>query len=276
MGRPLRWRSTRAPQDPVSGDSADREWERVTPPACCARKARSRRLTPTDSSAGRSGRPPGAQEIDIDHFYERLDEEGYGYGPNSRACAGCSRPASSCSPKWRLPESQIGQAQDFASTSPCGRGPTPGAARDRQRLSGGVPFAFSGVRLLARGASSLLLRAESSDRGTLSLAAIDERGEPALVIESVTPRVVDKSELKAAQEAGREAMYEPDWVELAPAAVDEDRSRVAVSRTRGRDPSARRRAFEPSRPGVAGARARTGRAGTQRRARHRAGARRGR
>jgi acyl transferase domain-containing protein/acyl carrier protein len=187
----------------AGGDGAARSAERDAP-------------ADGDSRAFASGAwpPQGAQELDVEFLYDRLAEVGYSYGPTFQGLRAA----------WRVGEELYAEvAVDSEQVDVTGFGVHPAlldamlhtaflGALDDGRSEIEVPFAFSGVRLLGRGASRLRVRlGGGGDAKALSLLALDEGGAPALSVQAVRTRAIDRSQLQAARPSN-DALYELGWV----------------------------------------------------------------
>jgi malonyl CoA-acyl carrier protein transacylase len=174
----------------------------------------------SEGLVGEQWPPAGAQELDIEFFYDRLEDIGFGYGP---AFQGLRR-------AWMVGEEVFGEVsvklEDESEVQRFGMHPALSDAAlhaafgtldgDREGEVG-VPFSFTGVRLFAHGAGSLRVRIARIDEG-LRLFAADAQGEPVLSIEGLKVRAIDQSQLKtAAGAAEHNALYTLDWVEQTPA-----------------------------------------------------------
>jgi polyene macrolide polyketide synthase len=162
--------------------------------------------------------PAGAEQLDTEFLYDRLAEAGYNYGPAFQGLRSA----------WRVGDDELyaevalepAQASEAA-----GFGIHPalldsmlhvgflGALDDGRASEVQVPFAFSGVRLLAQGASVLRVRL-GRDGQASSLLALDGSGDPALSIQTLEMRTIDQSQMQAAAPAGRDALYELRWAPL--------------------------------------------------------------
>jgi acyl transferase domain-containing protein/acyl carrier protein len=181
--------------------------------------------------AERSWPPSGAEEVDVNGFYERLADAGYGYGP---AFQGVKR-------AWSVGGElfvDVSLEEEHASTA--GGFQIHPALADAALHSGflrmldqltaapAVPFSFVGVRLYARGASALRVRVGVVDAEQgVTLTAWDDQGAPVFSIERVRLRAIDQEALRAARR-GRDDLYELCWRELPVPACDGMRSAVAL------------------------------------------------
>jgi NAD(P)-dependent dehydrogenase (short-subunit alcohol dehydrogenase family)/acyl carrier protein len=87
-----------------------------------------------------------------------------------------------------------------------------GTDLDRVRL----PFAWSGISLHSRGASSLRVRLTPAGEDTVAVHATDESGRPVITIDSLTLREMPDGLLKA----GRGTLLRQEWVAAKADAVD--------------------------------------------------------
>jgi len=132
--------------------------------------------------------PPGAQALDTEHFYERLAEVGFDYGPAFRCLGRAWSLGGEVYAEVRLPADQHEHAVR------CGLHPalldaalhagtlgTLFADADQIRL----PFLWSGMSLSGTGATALRIRVSSVDSDELALSSADERGAPVLSVASL-------------------------------------------------------------------------------------------
>jgi acyl transferase domain-containing protein/acyl carrier protein len=183
--------------------------------------------------AGGSWPPEGAQELDTELLYDRLADVGYRYGPAFQGLRSA----------WRVGEELYGEiALEFEqATDAAGFGVHPalldstlhtvflGALDGEQAGQLEVPFSFVGVRLLGRGANMLRVRlARDGEASTLSLLALDEAGAPALSVQALETRAIDRSQLKDGGRASRGGLYELRWQELRGAFVNGSTLRGAL------------------------------------------------
>ncbi len=196
-------------------------------------------LCAADDASGGHGRalegqwpPAGAQELDSELFYEDLAEAGYGYGPAFR---GMSRAFSLNEELF----AEVALDQERAEEAPgfCVHPALSDAALHVALLSAdrgtevSVPFAFSGVRLHARGAGALRVRLgrHAEDANTLTLSAVDQRGDRVFSIEALHTRAIDQSQFTPIADASRDWLYASEWADLPlPSGDDGVRPRLAT------------------------------------------------
>jgi acyl transferase domain-containing protein/thioesterase domain-containing protein/acyl carrier protein len=181
----------------------------------------------------------GAEPLDVEIVYDRLAESGFEYGPAFQRLRAAWR-----SGEEVLIEVAIGDEQGLDAS---GFGIHPAlleaAARAAIELLPGeeaegsrLPALWRGVRLSGRDSSSLRVRV-SATAGEIQMTALDEGGEPVLSIESVRPRPLERSQLKAARH--RRSLHRLGWSALeresgsaGPVAIlgDEDRGGIEADR----------------------------------------------
>ncbi|AZM94025.1 type I polyketide synthase [Streptomyces sp. W1SF4] len=179
--------------------------------------------------------PVDAEPVDLDGFYEGLAAAGYGYG---QAFQGLAR-------AWRrsdgdvvfaevgLPDAQQDEAGWFALHPALLDAALHGLAVAGPATDAGqvrLPFAWSGVRLHAVGASRLRVRLTPAGPDSLSLDIADPAGHPVVSVASLATRTVAAEQLTAAVAgAGHsDALYRLDWTAAPPAAATPGAPRVTV------------------------------------------------
>ncbi|MEX5707244.1 type I polyketide synthase [Parafrankia sp. FMc6] len=194
--------------------------------------------------------PRDARPVDVTDLYDRLAESGLEYGPvfaGLRAAwrRGPDGLGGELFAEIALPEGDHGEAAAFGAHpalldaalhgSALLTGPDP--QPDRGDRGAALPFAWTGVRLHASGASSLRVRLVATGRDAISVRALDGSGAPVASIDSVVARRISADQLRAV-EAGvgsagtsgtpRDALFGVDWIEL-PAAASHDEARATVA-----------------------------------------------
>ncbi|GAB3971824.1 hypothetical protein GCM10029978_047720 [Actinoallomurus acanthiterrae] len=152
--------------------------------------------------------PPGAEPVALDGFYGRLADDGYGYGPAFQGLRRAWRDGDDLYAEVALdPESEATASAyglhpallDAALHTLGVAGPGDGTVR--------LPFAWSGVRLHAAGATSLRVRVRLGD--TFTIEATDPAGHPVVTIDGLAVR--------PATGVGRSgSLYAIEWERLAP------------------------------------------------------------
>ncbi|MDY0815666.1 type I polyketide synthase [Kitasatospora purpeofusca] len=163
--------------------------------------------------------PTGAQALDIEHLYEELAAGGLAYGPAFRGLRAAWRDGDTFYAEVALPEGTAGEAAKFGLhpalldaavhitvhqrlvDSP------PGVSR--------LPFAYSGVRLHAAGASALRVRLRYTEPEVLAVDVADATGAPVASVEALRARLVSAEQLAPAGGVDRDTLFGLDWPEVA-------------------------------------------------------------
>ncbi|MEU1665166.1 SDR family NAD(P)-dependent oxidoreductase [Streptomyces sparsogenes] len=171
--------------------------------------------------------PPGARPVATEGFYERAAAAGYGYGPAFRGLRNVWQEGEDTLAEVVLPEEAAQRADGFgihpalldAAMQPVlAAGGLAGAPGDPAHGSVLLPFAWSGVRLWAGGATRLRVRL-SPRPGGLRVLLADAAGAPVLTAEAVALRETDGRQLRASSRArGSHGLFAVEWTPLpAPA-----------------------------------------------------------
>ena len=166
--------------------------------------------------------PEGAEELDAAGLYETLAHAGFDYGPAFQNLRRAWRHEQGVFAEVELVEEQRAQAAHFglhpalldAAFHPMLGLLDDGADEERAPR---LPFAWSGVRLHAAGASTLrvgLRLIGESEAVAAELA--DEHGAPIATVEAVSGREVSGAQLAAAG-AHRDSLFAVEWVPVEPA-----------------------------------------------------------
>ncbi|MDF5759425.1 polyketide synthase dehydratase domain-containing protein, partial [Spongiactinospora sp. TRM90649] len=158
--------------------------------------------------------PAGAVPVDVSGLYEGLASAGLAYGPVFRGVRSV----------WRgepgvvfaevvLPDSVAGEAGVFglhpalldAALQVVGVG---GVLEDSGAR---LPFVWSGVSLLASGASVLRVRVAASGGDGVSVSVADASGVSVAVVESLVLRPVSERQVRAAGSGSEDSLFEIDW-----------------------------------------------------------------
>jgi polyene macrolide polyketide synthase len=152
--------------------------------------------------------PPGAMEIDLDGFYEGLAESGTVYGPTFRGLSRAWRREEEFFAEVALPQQERGHAAAYeihpalldAAVQAC-------AFIDTEPGRRMLPFAWSGVRLNAKGASVLRVW-WTTDSDVVTLTAADATGATVLSVDALELR--SSSSLRPAGGAA-DTLFQVDW-----------------------------------------------------------------
>ncbi|MFB7085171.1 SDR family NAD(P)-dependent oxidoreductase [Streptomyces sp. NPDC056296] len=154
--------------------------------------------------------PQGAEPIALDGLYEELGGLGLDYGPSFQGLRAA----------WRAED---GVYAEVATPAPVDGFDLHPALSDAALHTVGLadptadqallPFAWSGVRLHATGATALRVRIRTTGQGTVSLTLADPTGAPVATVDSLTLRPLRTDVLDAAaRPAGAGALHRIDWV----------------------------------------------------------------
>ncbi|MFF9179341.1 type I polyketide synthase, partial [Streptomyces sp. NPDC014793] len=160
--------------------------------------------------------PAGAEAVDVETAYERLAEQGYGYGPVFRGVRAA----------WRRGGELFAEVSLSSTTDVSGFGVHPAlldavvhAPRLAARDAGSdvevvqVPFLFEDVSLRAVGASSVRVRFAPAGSDAVSVHVADESGALVLEIGSLATRPVSPEALTsaAAVSTAPDGLFEVVW-----------------------------------------------------------------
>ncbi|WSL13640.1 type I polyketide synthase [Streptomyces sp. NBC_01288] len=155
---------------------------------------------------------PDGDPADLSGLYERLESDGYGYGPAFRNLRGLRRAGDALRAEVRLD----------ATTPVDGHGLHPAlldAALHALAVDGlgeqgtGLPFSWRGVRLHATGADTLQVTLTPLRPDAVALHATDPAGRPVLTVEELVVRPLT-GDLTAAAPAksGVPGLFHPVWI----------------------------------------------------------------
>ncbi|MFI6134191.1 SDR family NAD(P)-dependent oxidoreductase, partial [Micromonospora sp. NPDC051141] len=157
--------------------------------------------------------PAGAQPVAVDGLYERLADGGYVYGPVFQGLRAVWRSDRDVYAEVTLPENA---AADGFGLHPA----VLDAALHAIGVTGLVnneavlPFAWSGVRLHATGATTLRVRLTPADDGAIAVAVFDTAGQPVLTADSLVLRSVTTDQLAAGAPDAAQSLFAVEWVPL--------------------------------------------------------------
>uniref|UniRef100_UPI00099E9ED5 type I polyketide synthase n=1 Tax=Streptomyces torulosus TaxID=68276 RepID=UPI00099E9ED5 len=199
---------------------------------------------PTDAEAGLSEWPPrGAAEIDLTDAYDTLADDGLAYGPAFRGVRAAWRLGDELYAEVRLHEGALGDSDRFGlhpalldaaahaalltrSATATATGAEAGAEAEVRAGAGTepaapiqVPFAWTGVRLHASGATELRVRVRRTATDAVTLTLADATGRPVARVDSLTTRELPAGTADAAHDVARRALWRPGWVTVEHTAV---------------------------------------------------------
>ncbi|MFE6881010.1 SDR family NAD(P)-dependent oxidoreductase [Streptomyces sp. NPDC057702] len=157
--------------------------------------------------------PANAEAVDLDGYYARMAEGGFGYGPAFQGLRSLWRAGEQMYAEVALPDAA--EADGFglhpalldATLHAIGLMGAPDAP-------GRLPFAWSGVRLHASGATALRVRLTPTGSEGVSLAVADGAGSPVASVDSLVLRPAAPDQI--AGDALGDALFGVDWTPVAP------------------------------------------------------------
>ncbi|WP_024802961.1 type I polyketide synthase [Nocardia sp. BMG51109] len=168
--------------------------------------------------------PAGAEEITVDSVYARLGayahltDPDFDYGPAFRGVRAAWSLGDTVFTELELPES-AGAASGFglhpALFDAALHGGL-GKLYQGESGPGGLPFAWSGVHLERIGHTRIRVRIGLAGDTSLRLDIATEDGLPVASVQRLDVRPVDQAQLEAARRSGQRALFQVDWVAVAP------------------------------------------------------------
>jgi NADP-dependent 3-hydroxy acid dehydrogenase YdfG/acyl carrier protein len=208
--------------------------------------------TGSDASATGAGEPAaqawppaGAEPVALDGIYERLMATGLEYGPAFQGLRGMWRRGEEMFAELELDEDQAQTARyglhpalldaalhpaavaallDTDGESAPGENVPEQNAQGQSASGQGVPgqsapapslpFAWSGVRLYATGASRLRVSLSRAGTDRLALSIADGDGAPVAAVESLAVRSISPEQFVRTQDGGRDSLYCVKWAAI--------------------------------------------------------------
>ncbi|SCG58270.1 type I polyketide synthase [Micromonospora halophytica] len=167
--------------------------------------------------------PPGATRVESDDFYSGIEATVFGYGPAFRGLRAAWTRGDEVFAEVELPADHHAEAGRF------GVHPAllDGALQAMSiggflgRMGDGadatvprLPFAWTGVSLLAAGATALRVRVAAAGEVGVSFQVADATGAPVLHVDSLIMRRVSGDSLGAARSGRHESLFQVDWPAL--------------------------------------------------------------
>ncbi|WP_030211043.1 type I polyketide synthase, partial [Streptomyces sp. NRRL S-87] len=171
--------------------------------------------------------PAGAERVDLGGLYDGLAAAGFDYGPAFQGLRSAWLHGDAVYAEVALDEETAGSADSFglhpalldATLHAAGLG---SLVEDTGR--GRLPFAWTGVRLHAAGASAVRVRLAPAGRDAVALELADPAGAPVASVASLALRAVSPEQLGAAR-GGQDALFQVAWtaVPVGPVSAAEQR-----------------------------------------------------
>nr|WP_307821731.1 type I polyketide synthase [Streptomyces coffeae] len=177
-----------------------------------------RHATGVLGAAGRSGGaslvewpPAGAEVMDLDGFYDRMADGGFGYGPVFQGLRSAWRSGHEMFAEVALPDGVKAEGFGLHPALLDATLHTIGLMGEAD-APGKLPFSWSGVRLHASGATVLRVRLTPTGADGVSLAVADGSGAPVATIDSLVLRPAAPDQV--AGDDRDDALFGVDWVSV--------------------------------------------------------------
>ena len=170
---------------------------------------------PTETSA--AWPPPDAQAVRVDDLYDELADRGITYGPALRGLSAVWKRGSEVFAEATLPASEAAAANRFG-LHPALLDAALRAAGAGSFMAGEdiwVPFRWSGVSLLASGATEIRVRIAPAGPDRLSLEVAGADGQPIARVEAVSLRSAPAEAMAAPGQRASSSVFAVAWTPLA-------------------------------------------------------------
>ncbi|MET8682480.1 type I polyketide synthase, partial [Streptomyces sp. NPDC004647] len=166
--------------------------------------------------------PAGAVPVDVTGAYERLADLGYGYGPVFQGLQALWRDGTDLCAEVRLPQDTAAEAGRFglhpalldAALHAMVLGFAEPADGPGSVATPRIPFAFTGVRLHAAGASALRVRLSVTGANSAALTLADGAGEPLASVESLSLRPLTADGIATTGRRADQSLFGLEWTAL--------------------------------------------------------------
>ncbi|MEH1102819.1 type I polyketide synthase [Micromonospora sp. CPCC 205561] len=164
--------------------------------------------------------PPGATRVEADDFYSGIEATVFGYGPAFRGLRAAWTRDDEVFAEVELPADHHAEAGRFGvhpalldgALQAMSIGGFLGRMGDGADASvPRLPFAWTGVSLLAAGATALRVRVAAAGEVGVSFQVADATGAPVLHVDSLIMRRVSGDSLGAARSGRHESLFQVDW-----------------------------------------------------------------
>ncbi|MEU5950572.1 SDR family NAD(P)-dependent oxidoreductase, partial [Micromonospora sp. NPDC047465] len=167
--------------------------------------------------------PPGATPVDSGSFYAGIEATVFGYGPAFRGLRAAWTRGDEVFAEVELPADHHSEAGRFGvhpalldgALQAMSIGGFLGRMGDGADASvPRLPFAWTGVTLLAAGATALRVRVAAAGEVGVSFQVADATGAPVMHVDSLIMRRVSGDSLGAARSGRHESLFQVDWPAL--------------------------------------------------------------
>ncbi|MFI1973432.1 SDR family NAD(P)-dependent oxidoreductase, partial [Streptomyces cinnamoneus] len=164
--------------------------------------------------------PADAEALDVDGFYERLAETGYGYGPAFQGLRAAWRRGDELFAEAEVAETDQADAARFAlhpalfdsALHALGLASATEAGQEGTSSGTRLPFSWTGLRLHATGAPAVRVRLARDGSGAVAVTMADAAGHPVASVDALVFREVSGDQLAAARTADNDALFTVEWV----------------------------------------------------------------
>ncbi len=175
--------------------------------------------------------PPGAQALDSESLYDRLEAAGYHYGPAFQGLHAAWQREGELFAEVTLAEDQASQASSYhlhPALADAALHPLILQGLDTQQpQQPQIPFSLTGIHLHTHASTTLRIRITTQANGPARLLAFDRTGAPVFSIEELQTRPLDRHALRTAKHHD-ENLYELQWVKLTTEPTNDSFGQVAV------------------------------------------------
>ncbi|MFI7136043.1 SDR family NAD(P)-dependent oxidoreductase, partial [Nonomuraea sp. NPDC050153] len=172
--------------------------------------------------------PAGAQTVDVSGHYETLAEAGYGYGPAFQGLKRAWIRNDEVFAEVELGEREAAEADQYGIHPALLDAALHATGLIEQADGVALPFAWTGVELLASGAQQVRVHIRPAEDGASSIRITDPDGAPVAVVASLISRPLPAGGLLSRPQPGDEALHRVQWIPLPGELPDSSAGEVAV------------------------------------------------
>ncbi|MGW2332088.1 type I polyketide synthase [Streptomyces sp. NPDC001700] len=163
--------------------------------------------------------PAGAEPLDVDGFYERLIETGYGYGPAFQGLRAAWRRGDELFAEAEVAEADAPDATRFglhpalfdSALHVLGLSAAEDVPSQGDGSGARLPFSWTGLRLHATGAPAVRVRLATGDSGAVTVTVADAAGLPVASVDALVFREVTDKQLAPVRTTGPDALFTVEW-----------------------------------------------------------------
>ncbi|MEU2870580.1 SDR family NAD(P)-dependent oxidoreductase, partial [Streptomyces olivoreticuli] len=154
--------------------------------------------------------PRGAAPVGVGDLYDRLAEQGYGYGPVFQGVRAAWRRGDEIFAEVALPDAVSGDTAGFG-IHPALLDAVFHMSIDPSADEVRLPFVWSGVELSGAPGPEVRVGVVPSGEGGVSVRVVDGSGAPVLSVDRLVTRPVAREQLRAAGHGLRDALFGVEW-----------------------------------------------------------------